>query len=104
PLAAKNGIIDIAKKTGIPVLPMTAIADRYFELRSWDRLRIPKPFARVVVAYAPPFLVPSGADGAAFEEKRAALDVSLTRLDATTEQNIRSAYADGGRIKELLRS
>lgn len=95
PLQAKNGIIDIAKKTGIAILPTTAIADRYWELRSWDRLRIPKPFARVVINYADPLFVAPDAEGEAFEAIRANLDASLKTLDSETETLLKTAFASG---------
>jgi len=47
----------VSQRTGKPLLPVAAEADRAWRLRSWDRFMIPKPFARVTVAYATPFVV-----------------------------------------------
>ena len=98
PLKSKNGIIDVAKKTGIPILPMTAVADRYWQLGSWDRLRIPKPFARIVVTYAPPIRVPADAEGEAFEALRQKLDDSLNRIDEEAPQVLATSFGEGKRI------
>jgi lysophospholipid acyltransferase (LPLAT)-like uncharacterized protein len=81
PRQAKSGIIDIAKKSQIQVLPMAAVADRAWHLKSWDRLRIPKPFARVAVIYGEPFSVPADAQDATFEACRASLNMSLDALE-----------------------
>lgn len=45
------GALIAAHRSGAPILPVAAGADRAWRLRSWDRFMIPKPFARVTVAY-----------------------------------------------------
>ena len=51
----KPGILAAAARTGRPILPIHADADRAWRLRSWDRFMIPKPFARVRIGYGAPF-------------------------------------------------
>lgn len=41
----------IAQRTGAAMVPVAAWASRAWRLKSWDRFMIPKPFARVTVAY-----------------------------------------------------
>ncbi len=54
----KRGIFQLSASTSAPILPLLAIADRYWTIKkSWDRFRIPKPFARVSVIYGKPFIV-----------------------------------------------
>lgn len=48
------GAAIIAQRTGAPMLPVAAVSTRSWRLRSWDRFMIPKPFARVTVAYGAP--------------------------------------------------
>lgn len=48
------GTIAAAQRSGVPVLPTLAHCDRAWRLRSWDRFMIPKPFARLSVAYGAP--------------------------------------------------
>ena len=43
-----------AHRAGAPLLPLAASASRAWRLRSWDQFLIPKPFARVTVAYLAP--------------------------------------------------
>jgi lysophospholipid acyltransferase (LPLAT)-like uncharacterized protein len=59
----KPGVLVAAQKAGVPVLPIHAGASRAWRLRSWDRFMIPKPFARVLICYGPPFLVAPGEVG-----------------------------------------
>jgi hypothetical protein len=47
----------ISHRTGAPMVPTAASASRAWRLRSWDRFLVPKPFARVIVAYGDPITV-----------------------------------------------
>lgn len=68
------GALVAAHRSGAPILPIAAHASSAWRLGSWDRFLIPKPFARVTVAYGDPAEViaadaRSAADQAArFEE------------------------------------
>ena len=54
------GALVISQRTNAPMVPVGASASRSWRLKSWDRFMIPKPFARVTVAYGDPIRV--GAD------------------------------------------
>lgn len=51
----------IAQRTGAAMVPVGAWASRAWRLKSWDRFMIPKPFARVTVAYDSPIRVAADA-------------------------------------------
>lgn len=59
---AKMGAVLLAKKTGCPILPFTVNAKNYWEVNSWDRFQVPKPFTNARVIIAPPIFVPGDAD------------------------------------------
>jgi hypothetical protein len=59
---AKPGAIAAAQHAGALLLPIGAQTRSAWWLRSWDRFCIPRPFARVEVAYGPPLAVPPGKD------------------------------------------
>lgn len=65
PEKVKPGAIAAAQHAGVPVVPLTAIASSAWWVRSWDRFCIPKPFARVEIAYGAPIVVGAGKEGAA---------------------------------------
>lgn len=65
----KDGILFLSQSSKKPIVPLGFAADRAWRLRSWDRLIIPKPFARVAVAYGEPRVVPAESEG---KEPRAA--------------------------------
>ncbi len=82
---AKTGAIHLAKKTGMPIYPVSANADKYFDTRSWDKLRVPYPYARFVYIAGDPITVPGDADDAMIEEKRLELENSLMKLTEFTD-------------------
>ncbi len=77
---AKMGAVLLAKKTGQPVLPFGVNADRFWSLKSWDRMQIPVPFARVRVRFAPPVVVPADADEETLDAKREELQRALEEV------------------------
>lgn len=50
------GALVISQRTGAPMVPVAASASSAWRLRSWDRFMIPKPFARLIVAYGEPLV------------------------------------------------
>jgi lysophospholipid acyltransferase (LPLAT)-like uncharacterized protein len=61
----KPGTIALARKTGAWIVPVTLAFDRCFELKTWDRMVIPYPFATCIVRFGQPYLVlPKAEDGA----------------------------------------
>jgi lysophospholipid acyltransferase (LPLAT)-like uncharacterized protein len=51
------GALLAAHRAKVCMLPLAAKASAFWQLGSWDRFMIPKPFARVVVAYGDPVAV-----------------------------------------------
>ncbi len=53
-----QGVIELAKFTKTPILPLLAYPEKFWSLNSWDQFRIPKPFSRIHIIYAKPIYVP----------------------------------------------
>jgi lysophospholipid acyltransferase (LPLAT)-like uncharacterized protein len=62
------GAVIVAQRTGAPMVPVAVSANRGWRLRSWDRFLVPKPFARVHVAYGEPVSVTASDTRSAVEE------------------------------------
>src|SRR5689334_16979703 len=62
------GALIAAQRSDSFIVPVVAVADRAWHLRSWDRFMIPKPFARVTIAYGTPTKVLASTPRAAAEE------------------------------------
>lgn len=57
----------LARATGVPIIPLSTAMSRAWRFRSWDRMCIPKPFARVVVHYGDPVTIAAHAEDAMLE-------------------------------------
>jgi lysophospholipid acyltransferase (LPLAT)-like uncharacterized protein len=78
----KPGVIHLARVTGTPIFPVTYAATRARHLRSWDRLIIPLPFARLHYRIGEPLVVPRHVTEAEAEGLRRELE---DRLNAITQ-------------------
>lgn len=54
----QKGAVFLAQVTGLPVVPAIVGLARYWEIPSWDRFRIPKPFSRAMLQFGDPIVVP----------------------------------------------
>lgn len=80
---AKPGPIQLAKKTGSPIIPFVIEPSRYWCINSWDRLQIPWPFARALVVFGEPIEVGSESSD---EELEVNLQQLQRRLDELVER------------------
>jgi lysophospholipid acyltransferase (LPLAT)-like uncharacterized protein len=62
------GALVVAQRAGAPLLPIAVSASSAWRLRSWDSFLIPKPFAKLHVAYAEPVFVNATNSRAAADE------------------------------------
>lgn len=54
----KRGIFEIARATGAPIIPYTAIPKNCWVFKkSWDQTRLPKPFSKILVFYGDPVFI-----------------------------------------------
>lgn len=73
----KNGsvITKIASKYKKKVIPVSCYPSKYFELKSWDKMMLPKPFSKIIVVLGEPLKL-SGED----EHDRLLLEAKLNDL------------------------
>jgi len=76
----KAGIVYLASRTGFPVVPVATESRSAWVFRSWDRFRIPRPFARVVVAYGAPLAIPRDLPGEETEAWRLRVEGAIAGL------------------------
>ena len=58
----KPGALLAAKLSGVAVIPTAAAATRAWWLGGWDRFLVPQPFARVLLVYGTPRVIPRDTD------------------------------------------
>lgn len=52
PKIAKDGSYKIAKKTGAQIISVFGGSTKFWEVSSWDKLRIPKPFGTIYIEFS----------------------------------------------------
>ena len=81
PYVSKPGIIQLAVRTGSPLLTFCWDAHPSWEFNSWDRTILPLPFARIAILYdREPMYVPSGLSNDAYEALRIEFDRRMNYL------------------------
>jgi len=81
---AKEGVVQLARATRHPVVAIGIASHPGRRLRTWDRLQVPRPFARVAFVLSAPVPIARGGDvlarvQAALEETAAAAQAALER-------------------------
>lgn len=73
------GVIELAKISGIPIVPMTWYSPdkNFLKFNSWDGFRVPIGYCRVVNLYGEPVYVDKNISDEEFEQKRLELEKSL---------------------------
>lgn len=82
---AKPGALLLSEKTNAPILPFSISLDRCWRLKSWDRIEIPKPFARAIVVIGKPIRVADSSD----ENELAGFQLALEEVRDRGEELIK---------------
>jgi lysophospholipid acyltransferase (LPLAT)-like uncharacterized protein len=82
---AKPGAAKLAQAVGGTVGAFCVLPQRAWELKSWDRFQIPKPFSRVVTCWSLPVAVP--AEESEFAVAQQAVQQALDRAQVAAEQH-----------------
>ena len=83
---AQPGAVWLAGAAGQPLLPFHLEASHCWELKSWDRAQIPKPFSTVALVVGEPLPVASGLSDVELEAVRMDLESRLRALEARALQ------------------
>lgn len=79
---AKEGVVQLARATRLPVVAIGIAAAPARRLRSWERLLVPRPFARVMLVLGAPIPVTRGESVAALAAVQAALEATAAEAAA----------------------
>ncbi|MFQ6609467.1 MAG: lysophospholipid acyltransferase family protein [Fidelibacterota bacterium] len=70
PRIAKPGSLSVARKYNAKVIGIAGTSSRFWQLSSWDRFRIPKPFSTIYIRISSPMSIPAeSSDNPEFESK-----------------------------------
>lgn len=82
---AQPGVIDLARRTGYPILPITFSTRGGKQFASWDRFLLPRPFTRGVFCWGEPHWVGPETDS---ETARAALEAAMVQLTDDADRRV----------------
>jgi lysophospholipid acyltransferase (LPLAT)-like uncharacterized protein len=57
PFVLKRGILPMSLQSGVPIVALQLRASKFFELKTWDRKRLPYPFAKIRMEIGDPIYV-----------------------------------------------
>ena len=79
----KNGVVQLARMSGRPVMPMAFVCNRGHRFKSWDRFLFPYPFGRGVYSFGEPL----------YFDKQEGVDGFRARLKKAMQDNQKQAEA-----------
>jgi lysophospholipid acyltransferase (LPLAT)-like uncharacterized protein len=87
-MRASEGIVAIARLTGLPVLPAAYATSRRRVFNSWDRFILALPFSRGVIVWGEPVQVERNATPEDAERARQAIEDGLNRVTAEADRQV----------------
>ena len=91
---AQAGALEIARRSGVPIIPVLPIAERAHRFRSWDRMALPWPWARTLLLYDEPLALKPESDT---DEALTELQKRLDSLSERAEANLVELWREGSR-------
>jgi lysophospholipid acyltransferase (LPLAT)-like uncharacterized protein len=82
-MIAQRGVVELARLTGLPILPAAASTSCGGERDTWDRILVPYPFGRTVVRWGEPIRVGKNAN---LDTVRARVEAALTDLQQRADR------------------
>ena len=82
----KLGPAVVSARASAPVLPLGIAVSRCWRMKSWDRMVIPKPFARIVCEYGEAIAASDVLDRDAVDSKRLEIEQALNAVQERVEQ------------------
>ena len=87
-LQVKPGTLFIAGRSGLPIVPFAVASRKPWELSSWDRFMIPRPFSTAAIAFGEPLEVPGDTAVERLEPYRAELQRRLLEARETAGRSL----------------
>jgi lysophospholipid acyltransferase (LPLAT)-like uncharacterized protein len=82
-----EGIIKIAKKTKIPIIPIGFWSSKNFQLKSWDSFLISKPFSRCSFVWGEAMVIPEDSTDQEIRNFQKILEDSINECIKAAKQN-----------------
>ncbi len=87
-MMASEGIVQVARLSGVPVIPCTFATQYRYQLNTWDRFVVALPFSRGVFIWGEPLSLSAKASAEEQDTFRRRLEDSLNIITATADQKM----------------
>ena len=87
----QHGILYLARKTGLPIIPVGSALSHKFKAGSWDKMRVPLPFGKTAFTYGKAFYITEETD---LNTAAAQLKQELDRVTDLSEKFINNIPFD----------
>jgi lysophospholipid acyltransferase (LPLAT)-like uncharacterized protein len=95
----KAGLLYLASRTGIPIVPVGVGFSQPWRARSWDRFALPRPFSRAWFVYGAAVTVPPGLDREKLEPYRRQVESDLVAVTDVAERGVAGLKAECGKAE-----
>jgi len=85
-MRASDGIVHVARLSGVPVVPATYSSSRGRILGSWDQFLVAWPFGRGAIVWGKPITVPRDADEKTIESYRLGIEDELNAITREADE------------------
>jgi lysophospholipid acyltransferase (LPLAT)-like uncharacterized protein len=87
-MQASLGIVDLARRAQVPIVPITYATSRRRVLATWDRFHLALPFGRGVFLWGEPIEVPEELDSAGLEAARRNFEAQMNAMVAEADRRV----------------
>jgi lysophospholipid acyltransferase (LPLAT)-like uncharacterized protein len=88
------GVVYLASRTGLPVVPFSYGYERAWRAKSWDRFAVPRPFSKAVCVSLDPIFVPPDVGPATLEPYRLQIESALAAASLIAERWAATGHFD----------
>jgi lysophospholipid acyltransferase (LPLAT)-like uncharacterized protein len=102
----QQGVVYLASRTGLPIVPVAFAHRRAWRAKSWDRFVLPLPFGRGFCVTTPPLFVPRSVTPETIEPYRLGVERAMHEADRLAESWAATGHFEPGayRAPELLKA
>ncbi|MCZ6729771.1 MAG: lysophospholipid acyltransferase family protein [SAR324 cluster bacterium] len=87
------GIVAVAQRAGVPIVPMTYAGRHMIHIKSWDRMKLALPFSRIAIYFGDPIWIDK--DEKDEEAARRRVELALRQAEVIVER-----FVGGSRVEE----
>jgi lysophospholipid acyltransferase (LPLAT)-like uncharacterized protein len=82
------GIVNIARLSAVPIVPVTYATSRRRELATWDRFHLALPFGRGVYLFGEPVEIAADLDDVGLENARRVIETRMVEMVSEADRRV----------------